>query len=259
MPELLPVYEDLIAVLPEESMQRAVPMWNPPPLFAGCSVACVGDRSPTMLRNYDFDPARFEGRVWRSRLTGSAVLASLEGTWGALDGVNEHGLAVALTFGGGVEHGRGFAIPAIVRYLLETCATVGDARAALTRIPCAWVHNVVVLDRTGTQMVAYLRPGRLPEFENGGTVTNHQPGAGPSPVEDFESSQRRLDALLADVPAAEDFLAPPLYDPERTLYSVAYSPEDGSARYFWPGQELVQSLTDFTDVTVHVPAGDAAA
>lgn len=260
MPELLSPYETMLGVLPDDDgLHRMLPQWCPPPLFAGCSVACVGDGSPTMLRNYDFEPANFEGRVWLSRLTGRAVLASLEGLWGALDGVNEHGLAVALTFGGGVDHGRGFGVPVIVRYLLETCSDVSDARAALVRIPSAMVHNVMLLDRSEACLVAYLRPGRPPEFEETAAVTNHQPGYGPSPVENFESSQERLAALRTRTPEAGDFLAPPLYDPGRTLYSVAYSPEAGMARFFWPGQQLIQSLVHFTEATVDLPAEGAAA
>ena len=55
--------------------------------------------------------------------------------WGLLDGINDAGLAVSLTFGGRRDVGDGFAIPLVMRYLLETCDTVDEARAALERIP----------------------------------------------------------------------------------------------------------------------------
>ena len=51
--------------------------------------------------------------------------------WGLLDGVNDAGLAVSLTFGGRRDVGDGFAIPLVVRYLLETCDDGrGGARGA---------------------------------------------------------------------------------------------------------------------------------
>ena len=44
--------------------------------------------------------------------------------WGLLDGMNDRGLAVSLTFGGRPDVGDGFAIPLVVRYVLETCDDV---------------------------------------------------------------------------------------------------------------------------------------
>lgn len=256
MPELLPSYERLLALLPDdEAARRLLAHWCPPPIFAGCSVACLAAPAPLMLRNYDFDPAAFEGRVWLSRLTGRPVLASLEGVWGALDGVNEAGLAAALTFGGGPEAGRGFSAPLIVRYLLETCATVAEARAALARLPSALVHNLALLDRSGARLIAYLHPQRPTRFEEIGTVTNHQPGAEPAPEQDPTFSCTRLAHLRSGPPAPAQFLQPPLHAAlldHSTLYSVAYAPAEGSARFFWPGRELVQSLERFTETSVTV-------
>ena len=55
--------------------------------------------------------------------------------WGLLDGMNDAGLAVSLTFGGRRVLGDGFGIPIVVRYLLETCDDVAEAREALARLP----------------------------------------------------------------------------------------------------------------------------
>ena len=67
--------------------------------------------------------------------------------WGLLDGMNDAGLAVSLTFGGRACVGDGFGIPLVVRYLLETCATVAEARAALDRVPVNLAHNLTLVDR----------------------------------------------------------------------------------------------------------------
>ena len=55
--------------------------------------------------------------------------------WGLLDGMNDAGLAVSLTFGGRRALGDGFGIPLVVRYLLETCDDVAEARETLARLP----------------------------------------------------------------------------------------------------------------------------
>ncbi len=62
--------------------------------------------------------------------------------WGLLDGMNDAGLAVSLTFGGRRVLGDGFGIPIVVRYLLETCDDVASARETLARLPYSLAHNL---------------------------------------------------------------------------------------------------------------------
>ena len=54
--------------------------------------------------------------------------------WGLLDGVNDAGLAVSLTFGGRRVLGDGFGIPIVIRYLLETCETVDRGQGRRSRV-----------------------------------------------------------------------------------------------------------------------------
>ena len=54
--------------------------------------------------------------------------------WGLLDGMNDAGLAVSLTYGGRRVLGHGFGIPLVLRYLLETCDNVRDASRVLKRL-----------------------------------------------------------------------------------------------------------------------------
>jgi predicted choloylglycine hydrolase len=61
-----------------------------------------------------------EGLIWISRLLDREVIAMGDGLWGVLDGINEDGLAVSLTFGGRRVLGDGFGIPLIMRYVMET-------------------------------------------------------------------------------------------------------------------------------------------
>jgi penicillin V acylase-like amidase (Ntn superfamily) len=55
--------------------------------------------------------------------------------WGLLDGMNDAGLAVSLTFGGRSPAGPGFAVNVVLRYLLQTCQTVTEAVERLRKIP----------------------------------------------------------------------------------------------------------------------------
>ena len=48
--------------------------------------------------------------------SGRRVIGMSDCLWGLLDGVNDDGLAVSLTFGGRTASGEGFAIPLVVRY-----------------------------------------------------------------------------------------------------------------------------------------------
>ena len=82
-----------------------------------------------------------------TQLADTRVIGMADQLWGLLDGVNDRGLAVSFTFGGRRGVGRGFSIPIVVRYLLETCATVAEGVAALERIPVQAAYNVTLVDR----------------------------------------------------------------------------------------------------------------
>src|SRR5450755_2621181 len=133
MPELVPVWEHLAELAGGGDLQaRFLSMYDTPPLAPGCSQA-VYDRGsePVLVRNYDFHPGRFEGVIAGTRLTGRRVVGTSDCMWGLVDGLNEDGLAASITFGGEHGAGRGFAIPIVIRYLLETCDSVPGAIEAV--------------------------------------------------------------------------------------------------------------------------------
>jgi predicted choloylglycine hydrolase len=82
--------------------------------------------------------------------------------WGLLDGINEDGLVVALSFGGRQEVGEGFGVPLVLRYVLETCTRTDEACAALARVPVHMSYNVTVVDRSGDFSTVFLVPGQEP-------------------------------------------------------------------------------------------------
>ena len=91
------------------------------------------------------------------------MLGTSDLLWGLLDGMNEDGLAVSLTFGGRQDVGDGFGIPLVLRYVLETCATVEAGRQ---RTPAD--SRVAVLQRgagrrTGAHATVFVSRGNLPK------------------------------------------------------------------------------------------------
>ena len=161
MPELVPTYERLVGLAGGDEMAaRLLSLYRPPGFVVGCSQGAWTRDEPVLVRNYDYPVARLEGLVYLTEWTGRRVLGMSDCLWGLLDGVNDAGLAVSLTFGGRRDVGDGFGIPIVVRYLLEVCGDVAEAREALAAIPVHAAQNLTLLDRSGAYLTAYVGPGR---------------------------------------------------------------------------------------------------
>ncbi|WP_314219381.1 C45 family peptidase [Streptomyces zaehneri] len=142
MPELVPVLDRLAEQLKSPQAKTLLTMATVRPFFSGCTQ--IGHEG-TLLRNYDFAPDHCEGIIVSSRFL-RPVVGMQEAGWGLLDGMNDAGLAVSLTFGGRFVHGPGFAMPLVLRYLLETCRTVDEAVGGLRTLPVAIPQNVTLVD-----------------------------------------------------------------------------------------------------------------
>ncbi len=149
MPELIPVYDELVALAGgHDSAAAMLTLWNPPPFIVACSQTVVPDAvtgEPVLLRNYDYDPRLFEATIYRSKWSTRRVMGTGDCLWGLVDGVNDGGLAVSLTFGGRREVGVGFGVPIVIRYILEVCDDVEDGIAVLGRIPHQVSYNVTLV------------------------------------------------------------------------------------------------------------------
>jgi predicted choloylglycine hydrolase len=249
MPELMGAYERVVELAGGGDLAaRMLSLYRPPPYLAACSQGVWSrEGSPVLVRNYDYAPSRMEGIVWSTRLTERRVMGMSDCLWGLLDGMNDAGLAVSLTFGGRRVLGDGFGIPLVVRYLLETCDRVASARESLARLPYALAHNLTVVDSAGDVLTAYLSPDREPVFRTIPAATNHQ-GIVDWPEQaratrTIERERCILDLLgsRATTPASfEDaFLRSPLFSTAYdsgfgTLYTAAYRPAEGSVDYRWP-------------------------
>jgi predicted choloylglycine hydrolase len=259
MPELVPAWTRLVELAGGGDLAaRMLALYDPPPLVAGCSQAVLAGEAPVLVRNYDFDPARLDGVIAHTALLGRGVIGMTDCLWGLLDGMNEAGLAVSLTFGGRRAGGAGFGITLVLRYLLETCETTAQAVRTLERLPVQGAYNLTLLDRSGDAATAYLAADRRLRVERALVATNHQRAVEwPEHARATRTLEREraILALLAE-PAtrAEDliaaFLAPPLHttayaDGFGTLYTAVHRPADGAVEYLWPGASWRQSFAAF--------------
>jgi predicted choloylglycine hydrolase len=261
MPELTGVYDRLLELAGgDELAGRVLALYNPPGFIVGCSQGAWTRDSPMLVRNYDYPAARLEGIVSLTEWNGRRVIGMSDCLWGLLDGVNDAGLAISLTFGGRRDVGEGFAIPLVVRYVLETCATVAEAREAIARIPVHAPQNLTLLDASGAYVTAYVGPGRAAEFREIAATTNHQ---GKIEWPEYaaairtEERERCVLELLGD-PAVDRerfvlaFLEPPLHNTAYaegfgTIYTAAYHPVEGRVEYRWPGSTWEQSFDRFVE------------
>jgi predicted choloylglycine hydrolase len=262
MPELVPIYERLVDLADRDTLAaRLLSLYRPPGFVVGCSQgAWTRADGPVLVRNYDYPVSRLEGIVYLTQWDKRRVIGMSDCLWGLLDGINDSGLAISLTFGGRRDVGDGFAIPLVVRYVLETCDTVAEARAALARIPVHAPQNLTLLDRSGEYLTAYVGPARTPEFHSLAATTNHQGKVEwPEYAQAIRTVERErcvLDLLdrsdMTRDRLIESFLEPPLRNTNYaqgfgTIYTAAYFPAEGRVEYRWPGVVWEQSFDRFDE------------
>lgn len=259
MPELFPTFERLLGRLGGgDELARFLALYDPPRVIRACSQLVLSDeQGPILIRSYDHHPRLFDGVVLGSCWNGAATLGIADCIWGALDGINDRGCAVALAFGGRNVEGPGFAAPLILRYLLEVCASVRDVRAALARLPVYMPYTFVAVDRSGEFVTAYTSPDRTPSFVTRRTSTNHQGEVEWADYACHTKSVERLrtvECLVGEASgvsaARRAFLEPPLWRTNYsvgsgTLYVAEYAPAAGSLTLRWPGREEVFGLGDW--------------
>ena len=271
MPEIVGLYEDLCVLAGDDpDAARFLSFSTPPAYLAGCSQAIWPGEAPLLVRNYDYDPKATDAVLLHSGWQGRGVIGMTDGLFGLIDGMNDAGLAVSLTFGGRPEVGKGFGVPLILRYILQTCETAAEAGAALKRIPSHMSYNVTVLDRGRNYLTAYLAPDRDTILTRAAVATNHQERVEwighARMTATVERERFLLQRITLHVEPAEKFIAaflrPPLYSTAfnrgfGTLYTAAYRLRTGTVDIHWPGSVWPQGFADFRPGTrrILVPAG----
>lgn len=262
MPEMWPTYKCLCKLVKADKVAaRFLTGFQPPAYVSGCSQAVTIGEGIQLVRNYDFHPELMEGTQILTSWNGKKVISTSDSLIGAIDGMNEDGLAVSLTFGGRKVVGVGFGIPFILRYVLEFCSNVDEAVRALIRIPSHMSYNVTVVDKTGKFKTLYLSPDKKPEVTDVAFTTNHQGKIDWPENALFNKTLERssfLKEILSDKNVNSDqladaFLEEPLYNSRfkegfGTLFTSIYRPMEGKVEYRWPEVTIKQSFDDFQEV-----------
>lgn len=272
MPEMLPLYEqlcDLAGGGDQES--RFLSFYCPPPYLSGCSQALWPGEEPMLVRNYDYSPLAFDALALRTTWQGRRVLGTSDGLWGLVDGINEAGLAVSLTFGGRHVVGDGFGVPIILRYILQTCETAEQAGKVLKRVPSHMTYNVTAVDAGRHFVTAYMAPDRPTTLRHIGVATNHQERVEWASHARFTATVERERFLLQRLSLHVDppekfigaFLKPPLYSVAYdagfgTLYTAVYHPRRFAMELRWPGKIWRLSGAQMREGSQRIAYPDAA-
>lgn len=250
LPSMIPVCEALTELAGGgDDAARFLTLYSPPPSIRGCTQAVwQRDGEIALVRNYDFAPKLCDGVVLRSAWSGVGVIAMTDCLVGALDGMNEHGLAASLAFGGDKAVGAGFGTTVLVRAALESCSTVAQAVALLRGVPVHMAYSVTLVDRGGAHATLHLHPQRAAQVTASAVTTNHQMKVAWPEHARFSQTlerQRHVESMLGDdrIDIGEftgRFLEPPLYRRgyargSGTLYTAVYSPASGTLDLYWPG------------------------
>ncbi|PSR08647.1 MAG: acyl-CoA--6-aminopenicillanic acid acyltransferase [Bacteroidetes bacterium] len=261
MPKMWPTYKRLCKLTNADPVAaRFLTGFQPPAYISACSQAVTVAKTVQLVRNYDYHPDLMEGTLLLSAWNGKKVIATSDCLIGAIDGMNEDGLAISLTFGGRKAVGEGFGIPFILRYVLEFCSNVEEAVATLSAIPSHISYNVTVVDPSGAFKTVRLSPDRAPVITDAAFATNHQGTVDWPENALFNKTVERAD-FLEDLLIAKQvdaqqvaaaFLRPPLYNTLftqgfGTLYTAVYNPLARTVQVRWPQTDILVSFDHFTE------------
>ncbi len=275
MPEMVSLYDRLCELAGGgDQAARFLSFYRPPPYLSGCSQAIWPGKEPVLVRNYDYSPKAFDGVILHTAWQGRRVMGTSDGLWGLVDGVNDAGLAISLTFGGRRVVGEGFGVPLILRYVLQTCETAEQAGEVLTRVPTHMSYNVTVLDANRRYLTAQMAPDRKTAITRAAVATNHQETVEWISHARFTATVERERFLLQRLTLHVDplekfvnaFLKPPLYSVAYsagfgTLYTAVYLARKRRLEIRWPGAVWPLDIDRFEEGhrRVMLPSGTVGA
>lgn len=261
MPKMWQTYEHLCSLTNADPiMARFLTGFQPPAYISACAQAVIKTDEIQLVRNYDYHPDLLEGTILLSKWNGHKVMGTSDCLIGIVDGMNESGLCVSLTFGGRKEVGYGFGIPFILRYVLEFCTTTSEAVKVLKGIPSHMSYNVTVVDKKGAIKTVMLAPDKKPLVTNTVFATNHQGEIDWPENAQFNQTVKRYNFIknylksdkVSSSELAKAFLHPPLYNTKftegfGTLYTSVYQPEKLKMQVLWPNMAIERSFDDFEE------------
>ena len=239
--------------------------FQPPAYISACAQAVINTDEIQLVRNYDYHPNILEGAFLLSKWNNKKVIGSSDCLIGLVDGMNDDGLCMSLTFGGRKEVGYGFGIPFILRYVLEFCSKTTEAVKVLKSIPSHMSYNVTIVDKKGVIKTVMLAPDRKPKSCNTAFATNHQGKVDWPENALFNQTVKRYNFIdkylksknICSEELAKAFLHPPLYHTKfskgfGTLYTAVYQPENLRMKVLWPNKAMEKSFDFFKEEKVTI-------
>jgi predicted choloylglycine hydrolase len=259
MPEFEDFWLDIIKLTNATDLEaRLLSFYNPAPYVSGCSQAVWSKPTPILVRNYDYGIELSETRILKSKWFNTAVIASTDCLWGVLDGINEHGLSLSLSFGGSSDRADGFGIPIILRYILEFSKTTNEAVEVLQRVPAHMAYNITIIDAEFNVKTVEITPGKINKVSHIPLAVNHQGDFVLNNYSIFSKSMERkkslIDKLYNPWMTAEGFIDGFAYAPLftdnyaegfGTMYTAIYNPSLKAAEFRWKGINKQVSFTNF--------------
>ncbi len=223
---------------------------------SGCSIITGAQY---MIRNYDANPAFYEGRymIYQPTDGGYATIGPSMQITGRTDGMNEKGLAMGYNFINRRGLANGFLCNMIGRMVLETCANVDEAIALLKAIPHRISFSYVLTDPSGESYVVEASPRKV--LARKSTIsTNHFEMLIEENRYRMDDSIRRQEKLAADKKNIQDVHAAyqllnneehdifaHKYDASAgTIHTAAYLPQEKKA-LFAIGNNRMPVVFDF--------------
>ncbi len=262
MPEFESLWLSLIELTGADDLDaRLLSFYCPAPYVSGCSQAVWTRYNPILVRNYDYNLDLSEMRVLKSKWFDTEVIASTDCLWGVLDGMNEYGLCISLSFGGIRDRGEGFGIPIILRYILEFCKTTEEAISVLERVPSNMSYNITIIDAYYTVNTVELHPYIKPIVSHIPLAVNHQGEYELTEYAIFSKSYERkkflIDKLYDPMINIENFIDSfeymPLFTDNYkqsfgTIYTAIYNPTLMATEFRWPyGVRRYKSFSSFEE------------
>ena len=151
-------------------------------VIGGCSIYLTSSPFPLMARNYDWAPTMDDGIISSyANMPGRYASIGMSGAFfGNLSGINEQGLAIAITgiFGEiNFPDNGGISMPVIVRGVLDKAVDVQSAIDLLTHVPHTTPCNYALIDKVGSMAVVEVSANNIKVRKNSSinylTATNH--------------------------------------------------------------------------------------
>lgn len=264
MPKMWPTYKRLCKLVDADPVAaRFLTGFQPPAYISACAQAVIKADEIQLVRNYDYHPDLLEGTVLLSKWNENKVMGISDCLIGIVDGMNDAGLCVSLTFGGRKEVGYGFGIPFILRYVLEFCTNTAQAVKILKSIPSHMSYNVTVVDKTGASKTVMLAPDKPPLVTNDAFAANHQGEIDWPENAQFNQTMKRYNFIknylksknISADELAKAFLHSPLYNTKftegfGTLYTSVYQPENLTMKVLWPNMAIERSFDNFAEENI---------